>query len=178
MLSARIVLTSKAYLDLILKGYYYDSEVIYRSLVESIDVMRLLVGCKDKEEANKYARKWLKDKLDTKTIKQELNLSQNKQFSRLYGELCDYVHSNFKAVRTLVKPDFVQGSIDASPKATFKPEFVPNALFPHTEIAVSLLLENFQNIIEPKFKTQTIVVLKRLNEERERLKQRTKSDFS
>jgi hypothetical protein len=161
-----------------MKGYYYDLEVVFRSLVESINVMRLLVECKDIEKANRYAKKWLKGKLDLQTVKQELNLTENKQFSLGYGELCDYVHSNFKAVRILIKPDFILGSIDASPKPAFKPDFVSNALFPHTKIVVSLLLENFQNIIEIEFKTQTIVVLKKLNEERERLKQRTKNDLS
>ncbi len=174
MISARIVLTSKAYLDLVLKGYYYDSEVIYRSLVESIGVMRLLVNCKDTEKANKYAKKWLKGKLELRTVKEELNLTKNSEFSRLYGGLSDYVHSNFEAVGTLIKCDYAQGSLDASPKPTFKPECTLNALYPHTEFTASLLLENFQDIIEPEFKSQTINTLKKLNDERKRLKQRTK----
>lgn len=174
MLSTRIVVTSKAYLDLVLKGYYYDSEVVFRSLVETLDVMRLLVDCKDKEKANLFAGKWLKGKLNHQTIRQELNLTQGKGYSRLYSELCDYVHSNFDAVKTLIKPDFTDGSLDASPKPIFKPEFISNALFPHTEVAASLLLENFQSVIEPDFKTQTVTILEKLDDERQRLKQKAK----
>ena len=174
MLSARIVVTSKAYLDLVLKGYYYDSEVVFRSLVETLDIMRLLVGCKDKQKANLFAGKWLKGKLNHQTVRQELNLTQGEEYSRLYSELCDYVHSNFDAVKTLIKPDFTDGSLDASPKTVFKPEFISNALFPHTEVAVSLLLENFKSIIDPDFKIQTVTVLEKLNDERQRLKQKAK----
>lgn len=170
MLSSRIVISSKAYLDLVLKGYYYDSEVIFRSLVESIGIMRLLVGCRDKQKANLLAHKWIKGKLDHQTVKKELNLSPDNRYSRLYRDLCDYVHSNFDAVKTLSKPDFTDGSIESPPKSSFKPERALSLLYPHMEVVILLLLENFRDMIEPSFRIQTTNSFKRLTDEREKLK--------
>lgn len=175
MLGSRIVISSKAYLDLVLKGYYYDSEVIFRSLVESIGIMRLLVGCRDKQKANMLADKWLKGKLDHQTVRKELNLSPSIGYSRLYRGLCDYVHSNFDAVKTLTTPDFADGSIETPPKPSFKRERALSLLYPHMEVVISLLLENFSDMIEPSFKIQTKNSLKRLIGEREELKKQNQS---
>jgi hypothetical protein len=171
MISTRIVLSSKACLDLAMKGYYYDSEIIHRSLLENMCVLHLLVCCKDTEKANENAKKWLNGELKLHNVKKELKLLSNKEFSRGYRILSGFVHSDFKAVKTLIKFDFTQGSINVSPKPIFMPEAARIMLYPHAEFTVLYhLIANFAEVIEPDFKSKTLDTLNKLHEEGERLK--------
>lgn len=173
MISTRMVLSARACFDLAMKGYYYDSEIIHRSLVENMCVLHLLVCCEDTEKANENAKKWLNGELKLHNVRKELNLLSDKEFSRGYGKLSGYVHSDFKTLKTLIKFDFVHGSLNVSPKPVFTPEASQLMLYPHAEFtALYHLIANFAEVIEPNFKTQTMNTLNRLYDEAQRLKKR------
>jgi hypothetical protein len=93
----RIIGTSKVYLDLQLRGYKFDANIIMRSMLENIKLLDWLV------EDEKNADRWLDGKTKFRVIEEELGLYSNKEFLQAYGGFCDYVHSNFKALTDLFK---------------------------------------------------------------------------
>ena len=69
----RIGLTSKVYLDLAMKGYYYDAEIILRSLYDNLWLLFFLAS-QDEKTAGETAKKWLKRKLDMRAIKKAVGV--------------------------------------------------------------------------------------------------------
>jgi hypothetical protein len=169
MLSSRALLTLKGCFGLLMKGYYYDVEVLHRSLFENLCVIMYVVLCGDKEKANERAIKWLNGELKIYTVKKELNgIGNYEQLLEAYKILCGYVHSDFKSIRTLI--DFSKGSVDLSSKPIFKPAIARKAFYPHIEFSIlNLLIANFSEVIEPVFKSQTLHKLEILHQEAERL---------
>jgi hypothetical protein len=170
-ISGRIVVTSKAYLDLAMKGYYYDGEIIYRSLLENLCFLLFFVTRQDKKDANENAKKWFNGELKLSTIKKELDLLSNKPFSLVYGKLSDYVHSNFQAVKILVKYDDKENRLDVAGRPIFRPDYGRTAFNPGVGFSVFyMLLVNFDQLIEPTFKSQVMAEMSRLKEEGEKLR--------
>ncbi len=176
MLSSRAIMTLKACFDLDMKGYYYDTEIIQRSLFENLCVIMYVVLCEDKQIANENALKWLKGELKIHTIKKELNAIGNyEQFLEAYRILCGYVHSDFKSISSLMAVDLSNSSLHVAHKPEFKPSIARIAFYPHVEFSlINLLIVNFAEIIEPDFKTQTLKKLMQLHEEGNRLKDKNK----
>jgi|WetSurMetagenome_2_1015567.scaffolds.fasta_scaffold109142_2 hypothetical protein len=178
MLSTRVVLSSKTCLDLCMKGYYYDSQIIHRSLVENIVTIMYFTCCQDKDKANANAERWLNGKLKFGMIRQEMNLNpeQANVLGYAYSTLSKYTHSNYPALNTLISKDYTQGSIDISPKPIFKPEIACIALHPHIEFSTAyLLIANFVELIEPNFKYATLEKLNSLHDEGEKLKEKSRA---
>lgn len=170
-ISGRIVVTSKAYLDLAMKGYYYDAEIIYRTLLENLCFLLFFVTRQDKKDADENATKWFHGKLKLSTIKRELDLFSSKPFSLVYGRLSDYVHSNFQAVRILVKYDEEENRLDVAGRPIFRPDYGRTAFYPGVGFsAFYMLLANFDQLIEPNFKSQITDKMSKLKEEGEKLK--------
>lgn len=98
----RIVQSMQSIRILKLKGYYYDASVLERGLMESMGLCAYF-ALNDKEAEN-----WLKGK-DVKIAKIKLFeyvptlLKKDARGAKsLYGELCRYVHSNIRAIMSLV----------------------------------------------------------------------------
>lgn len=176
MLSSRSIMTLKACFDLDLKGYYYDTEIIHRSLFENLCVIMYVVLCEDKQLANENALKWLNGELKIHKVKKELNAIGNyEQFLEAYRILCGYVHSDFKSISSLITVNPSNGSLHVFHKPEFNACFARIAFYPHVEFSLlNLLIANFSEVIEPNFKSQTLKKLMELIEEGNRLKDKNK----
>ena len=94
---ARIINSLGVFIDLLMKGHYYDSCLIRRSLLESA----FLIECFIKDE--KYAAKWMQGKLKFSKVKEVLELYTWESFIEYYDDMCDFVHANAPAILTFVK---------------------------------------------------------------------------
>jgi hypothetical protein len=98
----RIIHSIESIRNLTLKGYYYDVAVLQRSLAESMGLIAYF-ALNEKE-----AEKWIEGK-DIKIPKIELfdfviKLFGAKDFSAKsdYGRLCEYVHTNVRAIVSML----------------------------------------------------------------------------
>ncbi len=171
-ISNRIIGTSKVYLDLVMKGYSYDSNIILRSLLENTCLMLYFI--KDKENIEK----WLSGELKLKRVRKELGLFTDKRFSKIYEYLSDYVHSNFVALKSLNEPEYDDGWVA---RMTIEPRYRPNlgkyALFPSVgSIALAAFIKNFERILDPKMILESIALCEKIEKEAAYLfKERTES---
>lgn len=155
----RIIGTSKAFLDLQMKGYKYDANIIMRSLIESVSLLNFLI--KDEKNANK----WLDGNLKFKDIRKALGLSSDKEFAQTYASFSDYVHSNFGALASLFEidgreiPD-KEGMIKGITTFIIEPDTEKSdpekySLFPSAGIrAIWLLQEKYGSLVKPQIKSQ------------------------
>jgi len=105
--TSRVLTSMRVYINLVMKGYYFDATIIERSLWESM----LLMECFARDK--KYAVKWMNEELKLSKVKKELGLYTDKKFEEVYAEMCDYVHANVPAVLSLT--EFAKGkqTVDA-----------------------------------------------------------------
>lgn len=145
---ARIVISSRVSLDLVMKGYYYDAYIINRSVFESV----FLVQCFVKDSKN--VEKW--ERGEKIRFKKELDLFSSKGYEEAWQNACNYVHANIPAIRTLVEFHNEGRSVDIH----FEPLFrlhsdTADLLFPSVGILMlHTLLIAFGNIIKPKIKAK------------------------
>ena len=98
LISAKLLLSSKALLNLSLNGYLYEANVLSRTMLE--DFLRLQCFLKDKKSADK----WLKGKLKLKKVRRIVpEFSLQGDFKLLYDTLCDYVHTNPHSLASLTE---------------------------------------------------------------------------
>lgn len=127
----RIMQSMQAVRLLTLKGYYYDARIIERSLIEAIGLCAYL-ALDDKE-----AKRWIAGK-DIKVPKislfdyvPQLLRIDTGDFSAksVYGQLCHYVHTNARAIVSLIdtmpdrSPKRVGKKLSAEVKLKFTPKF-------------------------------------------------------
>lgn len=145
----RILGSLGAYIDLLMKGYYFDANIIQRSLIENV----YLIECFVKDE--KYADKWVKRELKLSEIKEELGLYSDEKFTKYWNRICDYVHVNIPAVLSLhrirEKPIV---DIFHVPRFRSNPD-IALMFFPVIGIMTLILLTTaFGNLMNRKVKTQ------------------------
>ena len=110
LISAKLLQSSKALLNLSLNGYEYQANVLSRMMLEDF----LLLKCFIKNE--KSAEKWLKGNLNLKEAKcivAEFFLDEN--FNWLYNKLCDYVHTNPPSFSSLTEASDKRIEVKISP---------------------------------------------------------------
>jgi len=180
--STRVLFSIKTYIDLMMKGYYFDAHIIFRSLYENI----LLIECFTRDE--KYATKWLNEELKFSKVKKELGLYSNEALTRFYEDLCGYVHANAPALTSLIKISKEKDEISIPVLPSFRPEQCPEIdFFPAIGYRVLLLLLNlFRNVMKPEvtsqiekaldaWKIEGEVLLRKSEEIDKELKESTKS---
>jgi len=97
IVSSKLLLSSKAILNLEMNGYDYEARVIMRTMLE--DLLRIICFVRDE----KMAQKWLKGKLQASEVKSFVHdLFFNENSKELYNELSDFVHTNPKGLGSLV----------------------------------------------------------------------------
>jgi len=94
---ARILGSLKVYIDLLMKGYYFDATIIERTLIEDFYLIRCFM------EDEKYVDKWVKKELKFSEVRKKLRLYSDESFVGYYEYLCDFVHSNIPAFHTLTE---------------------------------------------------------------------------
>lgn len=107
LIQPRIIQSLQSIRLLVSKGHYYDSEIVARSLWESLGLCAYISS--DEEEA----RRWLTGKpIRVKSIHLFEHINRllryekyDTEIRQVYGNLCNYVHTNVKAVaKSLVFP--------------------------------------------------------------------------
>ena len=101
----RLILTMNSIFTLALQGYYYDAMTLLRGWIETLGLIIYF------SKSSENAIAWLEGKkLSVSTIDlfhevfNEKSHKKNKT-SKLYGILCDYIHSNIGAVKQFLKID-------------------------------------------------------------------------
>jgi len=98
LISAKLLLSTKALLNLSLNGYLYERNILSRAMLE--DFLRLQCFLKDE----KAAKEWLTGNLPVQTVKCIVpELSLDKDFKWLYDALCNYVHTNPSSLSSLTE---------------------------------------------------------------------------
>lgn len=169
----RVVLTSKVYLDLAMKGYYYDAEIIVRSLYENLYFMLSLMN-KDKKTAEEIAEKWMNRKLDMKKIKESLGIFSNESMRQINAELNDCAHSNFPAIaRFITKKGVIENTFQLIGEPTFRPDYGLEAFDPFVATSsIQLSLENFKPLLETEFYSWAKNAVQRMEKRALKLKEK------
>jgi hypothetical protein len=166
----RIIGTSKTYLDLQLRGYKFDANIIMRSMLENIELLDWLV--KDEKNANR----WLDGKIEFKVIRKELGLYSNKKFLQAYDGFCDYVHSNFKALTDLFQLSEQReildekGTVRRMTTLIIEPDtenlnLDEDSLFPSIGYsALNALKEKYLTLLKPEIKSRIDNMFEKINE--------------
>lgn len=96
----RLIMSTKTTLELLTRGYYFDYEVVQRSLMESTALLELL--SKDEEAAKKWfdfekieIPKW---KLMHRLLPPSPPKKISKLVNKMYAQQSDFVHSSFVAI--------------------------------------------------------------------------------
>jgi hypothetical protein len=98
LVSAKFIRSSKAALNLLLNGYLYEANILWRAMLENI----LLLNCFLKDE--KSASDWIKGKLKVGKVRRVVpELSSDDNFKRTYSWLSDYVHTNPPSFRSITE---------------------------------------------------------------------------
>jgi hypothetical protein len=98
--SANYIRTSKAAMNLLLNGYPYECCVLLRTMLESINLLRLFFRSK------KLVIDWLGGKIIKKALRNIHNIAPepfDKEFSQMYSVLSNYVHVGRRSLETPVK---------------------------------------------------------------------------
>ena len=156
----RLIMSSKTSLDLLIRGYYFDSIVINRSLIESVALLTLFL----KDEAT--AQKWLDfEKLEVpkwKLIHKMVSAPTKKQLklaNKMYAEQSDFVHSNAMAIFAEWKRHLTHKRVLKFPK--FIKSLVGVALSCPLSLLINLcLLEVFKEELEDGFRKKVIDLTK------------------
>jgi hypothetical protein len=165
----RIIQSLQSIRVLILKGYYYDALILDRSYFEAVGLCAYL--SLNEEEAEN----WLEGKeLGVSSIKlldyipklleksdSEVNLKP------VYGQLCDYVHTNAEAVVSLVSDWHSKklGKISLRFTPTFNESKVPQ-IASRTTLLCIVLREIFKNELAKERKSRIAEFLKQFRKER------------
>lgn len=104
LMMPRLFMSMKSILNLVLKGYYYDSLVLLRSWMECLGLSIYL-------SKNEYkAQKWFKNEeigVSSIRLMQEIsgaiNGVKDKSFYSIYGQLCHYIHNRIQAIYEMLK---------------------------------------------------------------------------
>ena len=170
--AARILSSMRVYIDLVMKGYYFDAHIIRRSLYESV----LLIDSFTRDK--KYVDKWVDKELKLSQVKKEVGFYGKEILERFYEEMSDYVHSNIPAVLTLVElepPARMHAeelwSADVHTRPSFESERISTgSVFPIMGyLTLGLLLRFFGNKMKPKTRSKIYEALRRWKTEVERL---------
>jgi len=95
-LAYRFLIASKCVFNIGVSGYYYEAQILMRSMNETV------IYCLSFQLSNDCARKWLTNGLKLREAKQVIKNSSIKISTEAYSLLCAYVHSNQPAIaRTL-----------------------------------------------------------------------------
>ena len=97
----RMILTMSSFFSLAFRGYYYDAMSLLRGWIEALGLMRYLY------RNNEAVDHWLNGHLDVSSISLfyevwEPEFYRKRDTSKLYGALCDNIHSNIRAVQELL----------------------------------------------------------------------------
>ena len=162
---ARILGSMRAYIDLLMRGYYFDANIIRRSLFENV----FLIQCFIKDE--KYVNKWVKQELKFSKVKEEMSFPYHEPFASYYMRMCDFVHSNIPAILTLADIQREKPEIDLSftPKIKLDSETALRFFPIIGYMTLSLLLNAFGSMMNPKIKNQIGKSLKKWNIEANQL---------
>ena len=163
----RILGTSKVFIDLQIKGYKYDANIIMRSLLESALLLEWLI----KDEKN--AGKGLDGHTKFKTIRRELG-NPSVYSSRAYDSFSDYVHSNFKSLIDLFKlnkkENAEEGMVKCITEFTIEPDVErgiamdESSLFPSIGIsALNSLKKKYAMLLKPEINSKIDDMFKKLN---------------
>jgi len=147
MVSSKLLLSSKALLNLSLNGYEYEARVLIRTMLE--DFLRCECFFNDEETAHK----WLQGTLSIEEVKCIVpNLSLNENFKWIYKTLSDYVHTNPSSLGSLIKVSDKSVYVKISPN-------LPDSTEDQAAIVVPLIgfniisLEILRNAYEEKIET-------------------------
>ena len=180
----RLVWSSKSFLQLVTRGYYYDGAIVYRSRLESIALCAYLV--RNKEKALEWAKKGRIVGLSKFRLLKELGLFLDEQsghispartkklvegYERTYGILSQFVHSDFVAVRSLVEKR-TKPIIAFPVLPEFKEEEAKDALRTELDSILTLiLLYVYGDSIKHKRLHKVILGLARLSGDKKRTKE-------
>jgi hypothetical protein len=145
--SANYIRTSKAAMNLLLNGYPYECCVLLRTMLESINLLRLF------SRSKKLVIDWLRGKIIKKALRNIHNIAPepfDKELSQMYSVLSNYVHVGRCSLETPVK---VTGR-DLE-KLRDMDEFISIILHPTTSwddiegraMIISLILSNLQFLL-------------------------------
>lgn len=146
----RIVQSMQSFRVLNLKGYYYDALVILRSFVESLGLCAYFALNEDEAE------NWMKGKdVQVSKIKLADHIStllstEGSEMKHLYGDLCNYVHTNIRAIVSFVSKIDHESSIVA---LKFIPELDKEKfekVSPLPSLTLSVLSEIFKSELAEK----------------------------
>lgn len=163
-MSVRIGQSSKVFMDLTLKGYYYDSMIIDRHLLEKLYFL-LFLELNERKVAEQIAEKWVHTgKLETKKIKEFVGVYSFEPFIKLNTQLNDFAHANFPAIvlSTLKKNN--QQNFSLISELEFREEFHHNALDPIVSLlTIIFVLHNFKKDIKPEYRLKFAKKLTKIN---------------
>lgn len=113
LVSAKFIRSSKAALNLLLDGYLYEANILWRAMLEDI----LLLNCFLKDE--KSASDWLIGKLKVRKARRLIpELSSDENFKRTYSWLSDYVHTNPHSFGLITEFGDKEATLKISPTLT------------------------------------------------------------
>lgn len=163
--TTRILNSMRTYIDLVMKGYYFDARIVHRSLYENV----LLIDCFTRDR--KYVDKWMAKELKLSEVKRELGLYSEEKLEKFYEEMCDYVHANVPAILTVVDLRGEVDRIDLLTKPQFDLKQTPvDVVFPLIGYMTLGLLHNFfGNVMKPNFKSKIREALTRWKIDAEQL---------
>lgn len=154
----RLIMSTKTTLELLIRGYYFDYEVIQRGLMESVALLKLL---SEDEEA---AKKWLafekieipKWKLMHRLLPPSPAKKATKLVNKMYAQQSDFVHSSFVAIAN-------EWALQLSRRKTYIefPKFdksMVGALLssPFSLMTIMILTEVFREELEESFRMKVM----------------------
>ncbi len=163
---ARIIGSLRVYVDLMAKGYYYDANIIRRTLIENFYLIRSFV------KNRKNIDRWMDNKLKFRDIKKELGFKSDERFLGYYRELCNFVHSNVGAFRLYVDFSEKQKSalgfdLDSKIKIFFTPRVISDSsievgFFPIIGfLTINWLAKMYWDSLKPDVRTYVSEALKK-----------------
>lgn len=168
----RMLSSLGVYIDLLMKGHYFDAYIIRRSLLENV----FLLECFVKDE--QYAEKWVKQELKLSKIKKELDLYTWEAFVEYYNDMCDFVHANVPAILTFVElGKSPEAKLYYTPKFKLDPAIAIH-FFPLVGyMMLSNLHKAYGNLMNPKIKIQVEKSLMKWKIEVDELYDKVKKEF-
>lgn len=159
----RLIMSTKTSIELITRGYYFDYEVVQRSLLESLALLRLF---SEDEEA---AKEWLdREKLELPKWKlvHYVTSSPNKKIRRLidkiYSNLSDYVHSSSFAIISEWTEHFTRNKEALDFPKFNKSRIREEISTPPSLLIIAALTTIFEEELEESFRAGLINFLERV----------------
>jgi len=147
----RLLRTSKSVFNLIMKGHYYDGEVIRRSFQENL---LLLISF---EKNKTILERWLNGKqIDAYGVRNALGL-KGAPDHKLYSYLCDFVHSKIPAhLRYFPKESYQQkGLLTLEDLFVYNQEEGMPSFFPDFTI---MAIEYLKRIFSKELESNTVLL--------------------